>query len=78
MYSRHMHRQVTSSAVLLARLEWLEARVVEIEQRLEHGSASEQDRAELVRMQAEAEFYHETLEQLGAFNRCEDLVRYAS
>lgn len=78
MYSLYMHRQVTSSAVLLARLEWLEARVVEIEQRLEHGSANEQDRAELVRLQAEAEFYHETLEQLGVFNPSEELVRYAS
>lgn len=51
-----------------ARLEVLEARVVELEERRAAGVATAAEVAELLRVQAEADFYVEALNDLGAFN----------
>jgi hypothetical protein len=61
--------QISSSvAELEARLESLEARGVELESRLCAGTATAAERAELTRVQAEAEFFFGLLEDMGAFN----------
>ena len=51
-----------------ARLEVLEARVVELEERRAAGVATAAEVAELLRVQAEADFYVEALNELGACN----------
>lgn len=55
-------------AELEARLEMLEARGVELESRLCAGTATPAERAELTRVQAEAEFFFGLLEDMGTFN----------
>jgi hypothetical protein len=55
-------------AELEAQLEQLEARGVELEARLGAGIATPAERAELDRVQAEADFFFALLEELGAFN----------
>jgi hypothetical protein len=58
-------------AELEAQLELLEARGVELESRLSSGIATTAERAELDRVQAEADFFFGLLEQMGAFNSAE-------
>jgi hypothetical protein len=58
-------------AELEAQLELLEARGVELESRLVAGVATPAERAELDRVQAEADFFFGLLEDLGAFNSSE-------
>jgi hypothetical protein len=58
-------------AELEAQLEMLEARGVELESRLSAGIATAAERAELDRVQAEADFLFALLEDMGAFNSTE-------
>lgn len=58
-------------AELEAQLELLEARGVELESRLSAGTATPAERAELDRVQAEADFFFGLLEEMGAFNSTE-------
>ena len=55
-------------AELEAKLESLEARGAELESRLSAGIATAAERAELDRVQAEADFFFGVLEEMGAFN----------
>lgn len=55
-------------AELEAQLERLEARGVELESLLGAGMATPADRAELDRVQAQADFFFGLLEDMGAFN----------
>jgi hypothetical protein len=55
-------------AELEAQLELLEARGVELESRLSAGIATPAERAELDRVQAEADFFFGLLEEMGAVN----------
>ena len=55
-------------AELEAKLESLEARGAELESRLSAGTATAAERAELDRVQAEADFFFGVLEEMGAFN----------
>jgi hypothetical protein len=55
-------------AELEAQLDQLEARGVELESRLTAGTATPAERAELMRVQAEADFFFALLEELGAFH----------
>lgn len=55
-------------AELEAQLDQLEARGVELESRLSAGTATPAERAELMRVQAEAEFFFGLLEEMGAFH----------
>jgi hypothetical protein len=59
-------RALSSVAELEERLESLEARGVELESRLCDGTATAAERAELARVQAEADFFFGLLEGLGA------------
>jgi hypothetical protein len=58
-------------AELEAQLEMLEARGVELESRLSAGIATPAERAELDRVQAQADFFFALLEEMGAFNSTE-------
>jgi hypothetical protein len=55
-------------AELEAQLELLEARGVELESRLGAGIATPAERAELDRVQAEADFFFGLLEEMGSVN----------
>jgi hypothetical protein len=63
--------QTPKVAELEAQLEVLEARGVELESRLVAGIATPAERAELDRVQAEADFFFGLLEEMGAFNSAE-------
>jgi hypothetical protein len=55
-------------AEIEAQLESLEARGAELESRLVAGTATAAERAELQRVQIEAEFFFGLLEDMGAFD----------
>ena len=68
MAASQLQSRVASEADIEARLEVLEARVVELESRVAIGTASDAEREELMRAQAEADFCLEWLDDMGAFN----------